>query len=140
MHVSLLHLNRLFEEDSFKTELRIRLVDSEDLVQVEFRNTLKQTDGTHLLCKLHLTPPSSNMPRAVSLTYHFKLEHFICSNQPRPQGFSLKKWVGRPTHFLREKPWGRGCCSNLLLVDKFWVRYLTEFSQCLANPSVQRSD
>ena len=23
--------------------------------------------------------------------------------QPRPQGFS------RPTHFLREKPWGRGC-------------------------------
>ena len=29
--------------------------------------------------------------------------------QPRPQGFSLKKWVGRPTHFLREKPWGRGC-------------------------------
>ena len=31
--------------------------------------------------------------------------------QPRPQGFSLKKWVGRhtrPTHFLREKPWGRG--------------------------------
>ena len=28
--------------------------------------------------------------------------------QPRPQGFFLKKWVGRPTHFLREKPWGRG--------------------------------
>ena len=28
--------------------------------------------------------------------------------QPRPQGFSLKTWVGRPTHFLREKPWGRG--------------------------------
>ena len=28
--------------------------------------------------------------------------------QPRPQGFSLKKWVGRLTHFLREKPWGRG--------------------------------
>ena len=25
--------------------------------------------------------------------------------QPRLQGFSLKKW---PTHFLREKPWGRG--------------------------------
>ena len=25
--------------------------------------------------------------------------------QPRPQDFSLKKWVGRPTHFLREKPW-----------------------------------
>ena len=25
------------------------------------------------------------------------------SLQPRPQGFSLKKWVGR------EKPWGRGC-------------------------------
>ena len=28
--------------------------------------------------------------------------------QPRPQGFSLKKWVGWPTHFSREKPWGRG--------------------------------
>ena len=33
---------------------------------------------------------------------------FFISRQPRPQGFSLKKWVGRPTHFLREKPWGRG--------------------------------
>ena len=35
--------------------------------------------------------------------------------QPRPQGFSLKKWVG-PTHFLREEPWGRGwfsvCCKR----------------------------
>ena len=108
MHVSLLHLNRFFEEDSFKTEMRIRLVDGEDLVQVEFRNTLKQTDGTHLLCKLHLTPFSRMMSRAVSLTYHFKLEHFIC--------------------------------SNLLSVDTFWVRYLTVFSQCLANPPVQRSD
>ena len=29
--------------------------------------------------------------------------------QPRPQGFSLKKWVGREIYFLREKPWGRGC-------------------------------
>ena len=28
------------------------------------------------------------------------------SPQPRPQGFSLKKWVGR------EKPWGRGCRSQ----------------------------
>ena len=28
--------------------------------------------------------------------------------QPRPQGFSLKKSVGRPTHFLKEKPWGLG--------------------------------
>ena len=38
--------------------------------------------------------------------------------QPHPQGFSLKKWVelqrafSRSTHFLREKPWGRGCNNN----------------------------
>ena len=45
MHVSLLHLNRLLEDDiPFKTELRVRLVDGEDLAQVEFRNTLIQTD------------------------------------------------------------------------------------------------
>ena len=42
----------------------------------------------------HFFPVSSNSPRS------------LC--QPRPQGFSLKKWVGRPTHFSREKPWGRG--------------------------------
>ena len=24
-----------------------------------------------------------------------------------------KKWVGRPTHFLREKPWGRGWLVSL---------------------------
>ena len=36
---------------------------------------------------------------------------YMGKNQPRPQGFSLKKWVvafSHPTHFLREKPWGRG--------------------------------
>ena len=47
---------------------------------------------------------------------------YMGKNQPRPQGFSLKKWVvagahpfdrllvvafSRPTHFLREKLWGR---------------------------------
>ena len=35
------------------------------------------------------------------------------NDQPRPQGFSRKKWVGPAPggaiHFLREKPWGRGC-------------------------------
>ena len=38
---------------------------------------------------------------------NFKKTLFSFS-QPRPQGFSLKNWDGRPTHFLREKPWGRG--------------------------------
>ena len=81
MHVSLLHLNRLLEDDiPFKTELRVRLVDGEDLAQVEFRNTLIQTDRTRLLCKFHLTLPSRNIPRAVSTTYHSKLELFICLN------------------------------------------------------------
>ena len=43
-----------------------------------------------------------------------------CS-QPRPQGFSLKKWVGRPIHFLREKPWGRGwSCSDLNCVKRLY--------------------
>ena len=81
MHVPLLHLNRLLKDDiPFKTELRVLLDDDEDLAQVEFRNTLIHTDRTRLLCKLHLSLPSRIMPRAVSITYHFKLEHFICSN------------------------------------------------------------
>ena len=81
MHVSLLHLNRLLEGDiPFKTELRVRLVDGEDLAQVEFRNTWTHTDRTGLLCRFHLTCPSRKMHRAVSVTYHFKLEHFNCSN------------------------------------------------------------
>ena len=76
MHVSLLHLNRLLEDNTpFKTELEVRLVDCEDPARVEFRNTLKKTDGTHSLCKLHV-----KMPCEVSLTYHFKLEYFIYSN------------------------------------------------------------
>ena len=81
MNVSLLHLNRLLKDDiKFKTELRVRLVDDEDLAQVEFRNTSIHTHTMRLLCKFHLTLPSRKMPRAVSITYHFKLEHFICSN------------------------------------------------------------
>ena len=31
----------------------------------------------------------------------------VTPTQSRPQGFCLKKWVGRPTQFLRERPWGR---------------------------------
>ena len=31
-----------------------------------------------------------------------------------PKAFPLKKWVGRPNHFSREKPWGRGWV---------WLRY-----------------
>ena len=81
MHISLLRLNRLLKDDiPFKTELRVLLVDDEDLAQVEFRNTSIHTDRTRLLCKFHLTLPSRKMPRAVSITYHFKLEHFICPN------------------------------------------------------------
>ena len=81
MHVSLLHLNRLLEGDvPFNTELRVRLVDGEDLAQVEFRNTLTHTDRTRLLCKFHLKLPSRKMPSAVSIIYHFEFEHFNCSN------------------------------------------------------------
>ena len=81
MNVSVLHLNRLLKEDiKFKTELRVRLVDDEDLAQAEFRNTSIHTDRTRLLCKFHLTLPSRKMSRAVSITYYFKLEHFIRSN------------------------------------------------------------
>ena len=81
MHVSLLHLNRLLEDDiPFKTELRVCLFEDEDLAQVEFRNTLTHTDRRGLLCRFHLTLPSRKMPREVSITYHFKLEHFNCSN------------------------------------------------------------
>ena len=82
MHVSLLHLNRLLGDDiPFKTGLRVRLVDDEDLAQVEFRNTLKQTDRTGLLCKLHLTLPSRKMSRPVSITCHFILVMSISSFQ-----------------------------------------------------------
>ena len=82
MHVSLLHLNRLSQDDiPFETKLRVRLVDDDDLARVEFRNSLTQTDRTGLLCKLHLTLPSRNMPRAVSITYHFVLVMSISSFQ-----------------------------------------------------------
>ena len=67
--------------------------------------------------------------------------------QPRLQGFSLKKWVGRenalasaghvallniyiyffrPTYFLREKPWGWGCLpqyDNLLMYPSFKISF-----------------
>ena len=34
--------------------------------------------------------------------------------QPRPQGFSLKKWV-------REKPWGRGCPFSHFFMEFFSI-------------------
>ena len=97
MHVSVLHLNRLLEDDiPFKTELRVCLVDNEDLAQVEFRNTLTRTDRTGLLCKFHLTLPFHQRPRSVSITYHFKLEPFICSNLLSAEKF----WVSYLTEFI----------------------------------------
>ena len=96
MHVSLLLLNRLLEDDiPFKTELRVRLVDDGDLAQVEFRNTLTHTDRKGLLCKFHLTLPSRKMSRAVSITYHFMLEHFICLKLLSVEKF----WVSYLTEF-----------------------------------------
>ena len=103
--MSLLHLNRLLEDDvPFKTELRVRLVDDEDLAQVEFRNTLIQTGRTGLLCKLHLLLPSPKMPLAVSITHHFILEHCICSNLLSVEKF----WVSYLTEFNQ-------CLTNLRL-------------------------
>ncbi|CAH3015355.1 unnamed protein product, partial [Porites evermanni] len=78
--VNNIHLRLLEGDIPFNTELRVRLVNGEDLAQVEFRNSLTHTDRTRLLCKFHLTLPSRKMPRAVSITYYFKLEHFDCSN------------------------------------------------------------
>ena len=45
--------------------------------------------------------------------------------QPRPQGFSLKKWVGRPTHFFKGKALGtrlEGTCmiASLVLAKTFF--------------------
>ena len=58
----------------------------------------------------------------LKLPYYNKLISTTFSKrsfQPRPQGFSLKKWVG-PTHFFREKPRGRGCVHSNNLI-KTWV-------------------
>ena len=42
-------------------------------------------------------------------------------SQPRPQVFSLKNWVGPPSHFLREKPRGRGCYLVSLAIEKYFL-------------------
>ena len=55
------------------------------------------------------------MSQIVIYLFIFAILACICSagsRQPRPQGFSLKKWVGL-THFLWEKPWGRGWDPDL---------------------------
>ena len=49
--------------------------------------TLLQWDGVRELTKI----------------FHANIT-YTSSGQPRPQGFFLKKWVGRSIHFLREKP------------------------------------
>ena len=67
MDIFVLHLNRLSEDNlEFKTELRVRVVNDEDLAIVEFRKTSIPTGRTSLLCRLLL--PIQNIPRAVSIT------------------------------------------------------------------------
>ena len=39
-------------------------------------------------------------------------------------GLFPQKWVGRPTHFSREKPWGRGCSNVAKRVARFLLRVL----------------
>ena len=59
---------------------------------------------------------SLSPPRFAFLAWgDFQARSRFARSQPRPQGFSLKKWVGRPTHFSREKPWGRGWLALLSL-------------------------
>ena len=53
--------------------------------------------------------------------------------QPSPQGFS------RPTHLLREKPWGRGWCAlpYLLLPFVFCLLVFSMYVACLyTSPSI----
>ena len=45
--------------------------------------------------------------------------YFYAQRQPRPQGFSLKKWVG--------KPWGRGWLKDT--VDRFFLWTLTDYER-----------
>ena len=66
-------------------------------------------EGNEINTVIHKT--SNSLKANVCLTKPMSAENISwrrCRlfDQPRPQGFSLKKW---PTH-LREKPWGRGCC------------------------------
>ena len=67
--------------------------------------------------KRNLLPLVSGPAGEIPSLFHALSLNVSCANfkktlfsfsQPRPQGFSLKNWDGRPTHFLREKPWGRG--------------------------------
>ena len=59
----------------------------------------------------HANPRMKPASRANAKTRHFPILAWgERGGQPCPQGFSLKKMggTGRPTHFLREKPCGRG--------------------------------
>ena len=50
--------------------------------------------------------------------------------QPRPQSFPLKNgWGGKsPTHFLREKPWGRGWYAHTpVRTAEIWGKYIFYF-------------
>ena len=67
--------------------------------------------------KRKLFPPVSGPAGEIPSFFYALSLNVSCDNfkktlfrfsQPRPQGFSLKNWVGRPTHFLRVKSWGRG--------------------------------
>ena len=51
--------------------------------------------------------------------------------QPSPQGFS------RPTHLLREKPWGRGWCALPYLLG-FFLFFACLFSQCTLHARIYR--
>ena len=60
--------------------------------------------------------------------------HLLCTccgllSKPRPQGFF------RPTHFLREKSWGRSCCSPSLIFLAVFVSRCWCSLRCFGNMS-----
>ena len=71
------------------------------------------------------SPPNQGWSRANSKARHFPILAWgEGEGQPRPQGFSLKKMgrTGRPTHFLREKPWGRGWGEGAYKFSIYFVK------------------
>lgn len=40
--------------------------------------------------------------------------NFLCEVQPGSQGFSLRKWEGRPCHFFRVKALGTRLCEVIM--------------------------
>ena len=79
---------RVYHDDQFRQELRVRVLDDDPVAEIDFRTVSRRTDGLSL-CKLHLHIPVSCIYISSTLDLAIQQRHSFLENYLLKPGFHI---------------------------------------------------